>query len=385
MTARVFIHVQHLLGSGHVRRAAAIGAGLAAHGFDVEIASGGPAIPGLTTGSARLTQLPALRVKDSSFKTLIDEQGRIVDDAWLSTRRERLLTLCMAQRPDVVITELFPFGRRALEFELLPLIDRARSLRPRPLILSSLRDVLVAPRDPAKSARAVQRARDWYDRILVHGDPRLIELADSYPPSRELADRLIYTGYVTSVTSAKAPAGDGDNEVLVSAGGAAVGARLFDAALAARKEGSASGHRWRLLLGNDLAPVDRARFLAAAGPGLIVEPARTDFAGLLRRCHVSVSQAGYNTAVDLIETNARAVLVPFATEGETEQTQRAMAMAARGWAEVVPEAELNAARLAAAIDTASTAPRRGAEVLDCTGAAATARIVEQLLAERNLS
>lgn len=382
MSGRVFIHVQHLLGSGHVRRAAAIGAGLAARGFDVEIASGGPAIPGLTTGGARLTQLPALRVKDASFKTLIDEQGRIVDDGWRRARRERLLALCRARRPDVVITELFPFGRRALEFELLPLIELARSARPRPLILCSLRDVLVAPRDPAKSARAVQRARDWYDRVLVHGDPRLIELPDSYPPAREIGDRIIYTGYVASVANAEAPAGDGADEVLVSAGGAAVGARLFDAALGARKEGAAAGDRWRFLLGNDLAPADRARFLAAAGPGLIVEPARTDFASLLRRCRISVSQAGYNTAVDLIETDARAVLVPFATEGETEQTQRAMAMAARGWAEVVPETELSAARLAAAIDRASSAPRRDAEILDCTGAAATARIVEQLLAER---
>jgi predicted glycosyltransferase len=115
----------------------------------------------------------------------------------------------------------------------------------------------------------------------------------------------------------------------------------------------------------------------------VVEPARSDFASLLKRCHLSVSQAGYNTAVDLIETNARAVLVPFATEGETEQTQRAAAMAARGWAQVVPEAELSAERLAGAIERASAASRRGIGVLDCAGAEQTARVVERLLAERS--
>lgn len=379
MSGRVFIHVQHLLGSGHVRRAAAIGTTLAARGFDVEIASGGPPIPGLTTGGARLFQLPPLRVRDASFQVLIDENGRPVDESWRAMRRDRLLARCKTHLPDVVITELFPFGRRALEFELLPLIDLVRSMRPRPLIVCSLRDVLVAPRDPEKTARAVRRAREWFDRILVHGDPGLIDLPASYPAARALADKITYTGYVASPPCADAPPGDGDGEVLVSAGGGAVGARLFGAALGARQAGAAAGRTWRLLLGSDLPAADRAQLMAAAGPGLVAEPARTDFVSLLRRCHVSVSQAGYNTVVDLMETNARAVLVPFATEGETEQSQRAAALHARGWAELMAEAELSPQRLAAAIERVATRPPSSVATVNCAGALETARTIERLL------
>ncbi|HEX9463170.1 MAG TPA: glycosyltransferase [Alphaproteobacteria bacterium] len=384
MTGRVFIHVQHLLGSGHARRTAAIGAALAARGFDVEIASGGPPVPGLTTGDAHLFQLPPLRARDASFKTLIDENGRPVDDTWRAMRRDRLLACCRAHRPDVVVTELFPFGRRGLEFELLPLIDLVRSMRPRPLILCSLRDVLVAPRDPEKTERTIRRARDWFDGILVHGDPRLIELPASYPAAQALADRITYTGYVASPPCAEAPSGDGAGEVLVSAGGGAVGARLFSAALSARQAGAAAGRAWRLLLGSDLPAADRARLIADAGPGLVVEPARPDFVSLLRRCHVSVSQAGYNTAVDLMETNARAVLVPFASEGETEQTQRALALQARGWAELVAEAELSPQHLAAAIDRAATQPPPALNTLNCAGALETARTIERLMSRAAL-
>jgi predicted glycosyltransferase len=381
VSGRILIHVQHLLGTGHLRRAAAIGAALADAGFDVEIASGGPPIGGLDIGRARLLQLPALRTADLSFQNLIDAHGQPVDEAWRAARRNMLLQRLAVFRPDALITELFPFGRRALEFELLPLLEAAAAATPRPLILCSLRDVLVAPSDPAKAARAVARARSWYDRILVHGDPSLIDLPASYPAARELGERITYTGYIASEPGADAPAGHGEGEVIVSAGGARVGTRVFEAAAAARAAGAASGLTWRFLLGSDLPREARQRFLARAGAGMIVEPARTDFESLLRRCNISVSQAGYNTVMDIVAAGARAVVIPFAGGGETEQAQRAHALAARGWVEVVPEDQLEPQHLAAAIDRALKRPppqRR----LDCDGARETVRCVVRLLAAR---
>jgi predicted glycosyltransferase len=40
------------------------------------------------------------------------------------------------------VIELFPFGRRQMRFELLPLLEAARARSPRPWIISSVRDVL---------------------------------------------------------------------------------------------------------------------------------------------------------------------------------------------------------------------------------------------------
>ena len=381
MSHRILIHVQHLLGTGHLRRAAAIGAALAADGFEVEIASGGPPIAGLETGGARLRQLPPLRTADASFRTLLDENAQEIDERWKAARRDLLLARLAALQPDVLITELFPFGRRVLEFELAPLLASARALRPRPLILCSLRDVLVAPRDPRKVDQAMARARDLYDRILVHGDPALIDLPASYPAARGLGDRIVYTGYVASPPVPRAAPEIGAGEIIVSAGGGAVGLRLLETAIAARGRGAGTGHVWRLLLGHGVPAASRAGLLAQAAPGLIVEPARPEFPDLLRRCHVSVSQAGYNTVVDILEAKARAVLVPFASDGETEQTQRADAMAARGWAQVIAEDELDAGRLAAAIEHAGRAAAPDFGRLRREGAAETVRLVRRLLAE----
>ncbi len=380
MPLRIFIHVQHLLGTGHFRRAAAIGQALSEAGCEVEIASGGLPLANPGTGAARLFQLPPMRTADATFTSFLDEHGRPIDADWKTRRQDMLLARFSDLRPDVLITELFPFGRRQLEFELLPLLERARALSPRPLILCSLRDVLVAPRDPAKITRALERTQA-YDRILVHGDPALLDLPASYPAARDLGDRLVYTGYIAAPPSPEPPGDDGHDEIIVSSGGGAVGARLLETALAAR-ELSRSGGRWRFLLGADLPAEARNRLLARQAPGTIIEPARADFPGLLRRCRVSLSQAGYNTVMDILQAKTRAVLVPFAAGGETEQKLRAAALTARGWATVLDEASLDAAGLAAAITQAGHRSRPEAGTLRCNGASETARLVGTLQAER---
>ncbi|MBI3709055.1 MAG: glycosyltransferase [Proteobacteria bacterium] len=378
MSARIFIHVQHLLGVGHLRRAAVIAAALCEAGFAVELVSGGMPVAGLAAGAARMTQLPPARAADATFKTIIDEAGRLIDDAWKERRRALLLGRFHAVAPDVVITEHFPFGRRAFDFELLPLLAAAREARA--LSLASVRDVVVVPTDPRKIETTVTRVHQCYDRVLVHGDPTLIAFGASFPAAGRLGDRLVYTGYVTTPAPAP-PAGDGEDEVIVSAGGGAVGARLLETALAARPLTALRDKVWRFLLGGNLPTGVAERLAASARAGIIVQAARPDFPNLLPRCCVSVSQAGYNTVMDLLTAAARAVLVPFAQGGETEQSQRAAALAAQGWARVVREAELAPAALAAAIDRAAAAPRPACR-LRFDGAGETARLIRHWQAAR---
>jgi predicted glycosyltransferase len=109
-----------------------------------------------------------------------------------------------------------------------------------------------------------------------------------------------------------------------------------------------------VLAGTSLSADAFAALRRDANPGIVVERFRPDFPALLRRCHVSVSQAGYNTALDVVSARARAVLVPFTAERETEQLIRAEHLAARGAVELVRESELSATVLAAAIERAAT-------------------------------
>ena len=68
---RILFWVQHLLGMGHLHRAARLARALAEAGLEVTLASGGPEVPGLRLGRARLVQLPPLRASDRSFRELL--------------------------------------------------------------------------------------------------------------------------------------------------------------------------------------------------------------------------------------------------------------------------------------------------------------------------
>lgn len=384
MPVKLLLYVQHLLGIGHARRAALLAQALAGAGVEVTVAQGGFPVAGVEYGAARVVQLPPARAADAGFRLIVDAAGAPIDHPWKKRRAAELLALQAGLRPDILLIETFPFGRRKFLFELRPLLEIARRARPRPLIACSVRDILVAKADPEKETAMAAMARAWFDLVLVHGDPEVIPFGASFPPAATIADLIRYTGYVApprDAGPAEPPDGDGRDEVVVSVGGGAVGEELLRAALAARgllgpPLGAA---RWRLLAGPDLPPGVPAELRAAAPEGVVVEPARPDFPALLRRCRVSVSQAGYNTVLDVLAAGCPSVLVPFAAGGETEQTERARLLAARGLALVVPEAGLTPQTLAEAVAAAFAAPRPAgtgrAAAIRLDGAAETVRLL----------
>ena len=386
MTApRILFYVQHLLGIGHLMRAARLARALAAAGIEVDLVSGGAPPPGLELGGARLVELPSARSRDESFAELVDAAGRPVDDAWRAARRERLLGLFRSRRPDGLIFEMFPFGRRQMHFELLPLLEAALAETPQPLIVASVRDI-VQRRTPERDEETLALVTRAFDLVLVHGDPALVRFEESFPLAHRLGGRLHYTGYLAGPPAPRSAAGGaGLGEVVVSAGGGAVGQALFAATLAARPLTRLAQAPWRLLVGHQISGPAFAAFRNQAPTGVTVERTRPDFREILAKCRISVSQAGYNTVMDILAAQARAVLIPFAGHGESEQSLRAERLAARGRAQLVPEAELGPARLAAAIDAADLMPVPGADGIDLAGVAASVRLIAARLSTRRLA
>jgi predicted glycosyltransferase len=369
---RIFFHVQHLLGIGHLRRAAVLARTLA-ESFDVLLVSGGAPLK-LDIGAARFHQLPPLKARDAGLRELARLDGKPVDDAFKQQRTRTLLDLFHAEAPDVLVTEQFPFGRTQLRFELLPLLEAARACRPRPLIVSSVRDIVRR----TMSAERVQQAVDLFrafDLALIHGDPDLIGFDRSFAGWDAIRERAVYTGYVVG------PVDTGERSkgrVLVSAGGGAVGSSLFGALEAVPtsvRDDLVPGALWHYLGGRG---PDEEPFVRA--DGVIVEPWRHDFTAMLRDAALSISQAGYNTVVETLCHADRAVLVPFTTARETEQIDRATALAERGLVACVPSDALSPATLVAAIERALAGPSiRSAPPCNVDGAAATATLLRERL------
>ncbi len=378
MTPSVLFYVQHLLGIGHLQRSLRIADALVQDGIAVTLVSGGAPVLLPRDPSIRLVQLTPVRAHDARFE-LFDSVDRPIDDALRDGRREALLAAFAVARPDAVIIEGYPFARRAFRFELEPLIAAVRAATPRPRLLCSVRDIVVMRDDPARHREIVSAVRRDFDAVLVHGDPALIPLDVSFPAASEIADRVIYTGYVYAPAApAGAAAASGGGEVVVSAGGGAAGHALLKAALASRRSGCLRGLPWRLITGTNLPEADFAALGTDLPDGVVVERFCYNFVGLLRGCRVSVSQAGYNTALDILAARARAVLVPFAAGRETEQPMRAERLAALGAVELVREDELTPQILGAAIERA-VARGPATVAIDTGGAASTARLVAAMI------
>jgi len=375
--AKIFFYVQHLLGIGHQRRGATLTRAMQDAGLDVTYVSGGHAIPNLELAGAKFVQLPPVRAVDLYFKELVDDNDRPIDDAWREYRREALMAAYQACNPDMIILELYPFGRRQMRFELLPLLDAARSRAQPPVVVSSVRDILVEPPKPERLVEMLERIETYFDHVMVHGDEALVPFERTFPHAADIADKISYTGYVVDQRAeAGGSNGLGHDEVLVSAGGGAVGDKLLRTAMAARALPSLSGATWRVLVGTKVPETEFLALAEIADPGIIVERARGDFPSLLMNCALSISQGGYNTVMESLHAGCAALIVPYAGGLESEQTLRAELLADRGLINVLVEAELSPDNLAASIETAIlNHGQRKAITIKTDGAAETARLV----------
>jgi predicted glycosyltransferase len=373
---RVLFHVQHLLGIGHLQRSLRIAEALIERGVAVTLVHGGSPVPEVTRAHGLdIVQLPPIRARDATF-ALVDETDTPVDDALRAARRERLLAAFAETRPDGVVIEGFPFARRAFRFELDPLIAAAHAADVP--VICSVRDIPTVRADPARLAAIVTRVRGDFAAVLIHGDAGFIPFDIAFPAAPEIADRLHYTGYVTTPAPEHASDDVPTGEILVSVGGGAAGRALVTAALEARRQGCLAARPWRILVGASLTDAEFTATQNEASTGVVIERFRRDFAALLRRCHVSVSQAGYNTVLDILAARIRAVLVPFAAERETEQLIRAEHLAARGAAAVLCESDLRPATLAAAIERVAVSEPRPI-ALDTDGARRSAALIAGLI------
>ena len=381
---KVLFYVQYLQGVGHVRRASLLAESLAAAGAEVTVAFGGFPVAFMAFPGAEVIQLPPARAGDLAFKTVLDDTGQLIDDAWRATRARQLLGLYRDTRPDALIVETYPFGRGKFHFELEPLLETARASG-RTLIVSSVRDILVAKNKPRRESEMADRARRWFDLVLVHGDANLIPLDATFPFADRLADLVRYTGYIVPDQPAVESSGDGIGEVIVSAGGGALGDPLLRSALTARPKSALADLPWRLLLGPESPPETVAFLRNAAGDGVIVEPARADFPALLHRCHLSISLAGYNTVMDVLRAQCRSILVPSTTGGESEQAIRARLRAERGVIQLAEGSTLTAESLVKAIGHAmSRTPVRLPDI-DMDGRDASVRLIFEAVAQRTAS
>ena len=104
--------------------------------------TGGTPVPGFPAPGVETVMLPVIAASDQGFTELTDASGRPVDDAYKAARRDLLIeTLASSQaryRGDRGLSVRPP----ADAVRALPLIDAIAAMRPKPALVTSVRDIL---------------------------------------------------------------------------------------------------------------------------------------------------------------------------------------------------------------------------------------------------
>ncbi len=380
---RVMFYVQHLLGVGHVFRAMRIVRALCEKGLEVDLVYGGEPIPNHDAGTARVHFLPPLRAGTKEFHLLELPDGSVADETYRNRRRDMLLDLFHRTEPDTVITEAFPFGRRQMRFELLPLLDAAISREHKPVIICSVRDILQERAKPGRNEETVDHIERYFDQVLVHGDPDMVRLEETFPLAGHFADKTFYTGIVAPERS-ELTQPDEVFDVIVSVGGGMLGHQLLEAAARAKSLSAARDAKWLFTAGPNASEDDCSAILQMAGESARVVPFASNLTSLMKHAQLSVSRGGYNTVADLFVSGCRAIVAPLDDGKETEQLKRAEILEQRNLATILWPHEVNPETIAAKIDRTLAMPAPDRTGIDLNGARKTAELIARWLERDSL-
>ena len=93
------IHVQHLLGVGHLNRSRYLAGALAERGYRVDLVSGGMPQTSAQIDGVIMHQLIPARSPDANFARLVGEDSAPLGDAWRISRRWSRISMHSIRRP----------------------------------------------------------------------------------------------------------------------------------------------------------------------------------------------------------------------------------------------------------------------------------------------
>lgn len=385
---KIIQYCQHVLGIGHLFRSLEICRALCGH--DVIMVTGGPQVDSDLPGHVRHVRLPDLQM-NREFKGLYSSQKNTTLDQIKEQRQKRLFDLFKKEEPDVFLVELYPFGRKAFRFELDPVLQAISAERlPACRVVCSVRDILVEKEDSAKhEARAVKTLNRYFDAVLVHADPILAQLDETFDQFDEIEIPVVYTGYIAP--RPKPDAGPkirqqlqiGADEFLIiaSAGGGNVGGPLLETVVRAFEQLNVPKPcRLKVFSGPFLERENLGRLKKVAGQNVQIERFTPDFLSYLAAADLSVSMGGYNTTMNILASGVPALVWPFPQN--REQRLRAGRLAEAGVLQVIDGEDLDPDRLAGLMEQMLASPKPRPAKFDLDGAVNTAAWLTKWFNER---
>ena len=386
---KLLFYCQHILGMGHLVRSMEIVRGLM-QDFQICFINGGQVIKEFPIPDGiEVINLPAIKT-DSEFKQL-----QVVDTSLSLAevqefRKDKLLQVANDFQPDVLMIELFPFGRGKFSFELIPLLEKLRASDKPVKIVSSLRDIVVTKTNRVKYEEKVCRLMNQYfDMLLIHGDPNFVALDESFSRVKDIQCKTKYTGYVVQKPPVNPQLTKEDREIieseqpliLVSVGGGRFGHNLIDCVIeSADILGEKIPHKIQVFTG-PFAPEDKLQGWQKRTKNknnISVSRYTGNLLSYMQKADLSISMSGYNTTLNIMTTGVRAMILPFTGNDDQEQRIRASKLDNLGAVKMLAPSDLQPEIFSPKlIDYLATEPNK--MKFDFSGVENTAALVKNLV------
>lgn len=174
---------------------------------------------------------------------------------------------------------------------------------------------------------------EYFDRVLVHSDPKLIPFSDSFSAYDRIRDKITYTGFVTPKIPPRSSSFS-EQSVVISCGSGLTGDpdRFFEFCLDALSCAPGVTHvtclRGALSSDSDCKAlcdlITRKKYDCGK-----IKVMRHVSGGLVESglfpyyTRISISMGGYNTTLESLQCGIPTILIPFHSEKDQEQLQRA--------------------------------------------------------------
>jgi predicted glycosyltransferase len=331
---KLMFYCQHILGMGHLVRSMEIVRGLM-QDFQVCFINGGEVIKEFPfPDGVEVVNLPAIKT-DEEFQALQVVDTSLTLAEVQEIRKNQLLEIYNKFQPDVLMLELFPFGRGKFSFELIPLLERVRESNVGTKVVSSLRDIVVTKTNRVKYEEKVcNLMNQYFDMLLVHGDPKFYPLEETFSRISDLKCEIHYTGFVVQEPEENPVLSDEDSAVvnsekpliLVSIGGGRFGHELIDCVVetAPILEGKIP-HHLQVFTGPFIPEekLNNWQTLTKNSRNINIRRYTPNLLSYMQKADLSISMSGYNTTLNIMTTGVRAMSLAFTGNDDQEQGMRA--------------------------------------------------------------
>lgn len=375
---RVLFYSHNGVGVGHFRRQLRLATELRRRRPDAAILLiSGSHAPSALSGPLGfdVVSLPSIKMVDR-YETWIPRQPGLSIREVIRIRRDLLRQTVRRFKPDLLVADFMPAGPYG---ELLDALEELAAIGGR--AVAGFRDIIDEPgfvRDLWWRTGVYETLREHYGTVLVYGSRSVVDFRAALQFDRTLADRLIYTGYLTG--SARQPSAGAASapDLIACTGGGVDGGVLLEAAILALRQTDDQRQNVLVVGGPLLSEAELVRLRGLAeGSRITVSRFVLDLDRQIADTKLVVTMPGYNTTCELLSGHARAIVVPRRGPSQ-EQRLRAAWLSSWGRAGVVDPDELTPETLAAAIETARGKPVPASAPVQLEGIERTGEILEAL-------